>query len=131
MSASEEPASRVVEIFTDGACSGNPGPGGWGAVLRYGAHERELMGAESPTTNNRMEMLAAYQKVRPLGRAELDALPALSRGAAMRFLLTRLYDWLNTPAGAMVKRKDPLEYERKLRFHAGIRGVADYGIKLS
>ena len=68
MSASEEPASRVVEIFTDGACSGNPGPGGWGAVLRYGAHERELMGAESPTTNNRMEMMAAIAALEALKR---------------------------------------------------------------
>jgi homoserine kinase type II len=76
-------------------------------------------------------LLSAYQKVRPLSDEEMVALPILARGAAMRFLLTRLYDWLNTPAGAMVKRKDPLEYERKLRFHAGIRSMADYGIKLS
>lgn len=76
-------------------------------------------------------MLAAYRSVRPMSEAEMAALPVLARGSAMRFLLTRLYDWLNTPAGALVKRKDPLEYERKLRFHAGIRGVADYGIKLS
>ena len=75
-------------------------------------------------------MLSAYQKVRPMSEAEMAALPVLARGSAMRFLLTRLYDWLNTPAGAMVKRKDPLEYERKLRFHAGIRDVADYGITL-
>ena len=76
-------------------------------------------------------MLSAYQKVRPLSDLEIAALPILARGSAMRFLLTRLYDWLNTPAGALVKRKDPLEYERKLRFHAGIRDVTDYGIKLS
>jgi ribonuclease HI len=58
----------AVEIFTDGACSGNPGPGGWGAVLRYGAHERELMGAENPTTNNRMEMMAAIAALEALKR---------------------------------------------------------------
>jgi homoserine kinase type II len=75
-------------------------------------------------------LLCAYQKVRPLSEAEMTALPILARGSAMRFLLTRLYDWLNTPAGALVKRKDPLEYERKLRFHARIRSVADYGITL-
>jgi homoserine kinase type II len=46
----------------------------------------------------------------------------------MRFLLTRLFDWLNTPDGALVRRKDPLEYERKLRFHAGVEGVAAYGL---
>lgn len=50
---------KNVEIFTDGACSGNPGPGGWGVVLRFGAHEKELSGGEKETTNNRMELTAA------------------------------------------------------------------------
>jgi ribonuclease HI len=58
----------VVDIFTDGACSGNPGPGGWGALLRYGGHERELSGAASPTTNNRMEMMAAIAALEALTR---------------------------------------------------------------
>ena len=49
---------KTVEIFTDGACSGNPGPGGWGAVLRYGGREKELSGGEADTTNNRMELIA-------------------------------------------------------------------------
>ena len=49
---------KHVEIFTDGACSGNPGPGGWGAILRYGTHEKELSGGEAQTTNNRMELTA-------------------------------------------------------------------------
>ena len=75
------------------------------------------------------QMLWAYQQVRPLSAAEFLALPILARGAAMRFLLTRLYDWLNTPAGALVKRKDPLEYERKLRFHAQVGGPGDYGLE--
>ncbi len=61
-------------------------------------------------------MLRAYSAVRPLSTAERAALPVLCRGAALRFLLTRLFDWVNTPAGAMVTRKDPLEYQRKLRF---------------
>ncbi len=61
-------------------------------------------------------MLRAYQRVRPLSAAERAALPVLARGAALRFLLTRLFDWVNTPPGAMVTRKDPLEYLRKLRF---------------
>jgi len=74
-------------------------------------------------------MLIGYQQVRPLSQAEFDALPMLCRGAAMRFLLTRLYDWLNTPAGAFVKRKDPLEYEKKLRFHAQVSGPGDYGLE--
>ena len=57
-----------VEIFTDGACSGNPGPGGWGAILRYGGHERELSGAEPATTNNRMELMAAIAALESLKR---------------------------------------------------------------
>ena len=58
-----------VEIFTDGACSGNPGPGGWGAVLRYKDKERELKGGERETTNNRMEMMAAIVALETLKRA--------------------------------------------------------------
>lgn len=58
----------LVEVFTDGACSGNPGPGGWGAVLRYGGHERELYGGEPATTNNRMEMMAAIRALESLTR---------------------------------------------------------------
>ncbi|QDP20172.1 ribonuclease HI [Sphingomonas xanthus] len=57
-----------VEIFTDGACKGNPGPGGWGAVLRFGDRERELSGGESPTTNNRMELMAAIEALKALKR---------------------------------------------------------------
>ena len=58
----------IVEIYTDGACSGNPGPGGWGAVLRYGRHEMDLSGAEPATTNNRMEMTAAIMALEALTR---------------------------------------------------------------
>ena len=57
-----------VEIFTDGACKGNPGPGGWGALLRAGPHERELWGGEPETTNNRMEMTAVVEALRALKR---------------------------------------------------------------
>lgn len=57
-----------VEIFTDGACSGNPGPGGWGAILRYGTVEKELSGGEASTTNNRMEMMAAISALEALKR---------------------------------------------------------------
>lgn len=74
-------------------------------------------------------LLKGYQSVRPLEEAELAALPLLSRGAALRFLLTRLYDWLNVPEGALVMPKDPGEYIKKLRFHRSIRSVADYGIQ--
>lgn len=58
-----------VEIFTDGACRGNPGPGGWGALLRYGGHEKELFGGEAETTNNRMELMAAIQAIESLTRS--------------------------------------------------------------
>ncbi len=58
----------AVEIFTDGACSGNPGPGGWGALLRYGGAEKEMCGGEAATTNNRMELLAAIRAIETLKR---------------------------------------------------------------
>ena len=58
----------AVEIFTDGACRGNPGPGGWGAVLRYGGHEKLLSGATNDTTNNRMELVAAIEALEALRR---------------------------------------------------------------
>ena len=61
-------AKKVVEIFTDGACSGNPGPGGWGAVLRYGEVEKEMSGGEPATTNNRMELMAAIMAIEAVKR---------------------------------------------------------------
>jgi len=79
----------TVEIFTDGACSGNPGPGGWGALLRYGAVEKELSGGEPATTNNRMEMMAA-----------IAALEALKRPAKVKlhtdsqYLRNGITEWL-------------------------------------
>ena len=73
-------------------------------------------------------LLEAYRRVRPLSRAEREQLPLLARGAALRFLLTRLVDWLDVPPGALVKPKDPLEYFRKLRFHQTLGSVRDYGI---
>ena len=60
-----------IEIFTDGACSGNPGPGGWGALLRYKGREKELSGGEAATTNNRMELLAAIMALEALKRPSL------------------------------------------------------------
>jgi homoserine kinase type II len=75
--------------------------------------------------------LNAYGRERPLSDTEQDALPLLARGAAMRFLLTRLVDWLNVPPGALVRPKDPLEYVRKLRFHQSVDSVRDYGLSAS
>jgi homoserine kinase type II len=73
-------------------------------------------------------MISRYQSVRPLSGEEARALPLLARGAALRFLLTRLYDWLNQRPGALVKPKDPLEYLAKLRFHQSVRDAASYGL---
>jgi ribonuclease HI len=71
---------KIVEIFTDGACSGNPGPGGWGALLRFNGHEKEIAGAEAETTNNRMELLAA-----------IVALETLKRPMAVRLVTDSTY----------------------------------------
>jgi homoserine kinase type II len=73
-------------------------------------------------------LLDGYRRVRPLSAAELAALPLLARGAALRFLLTRLYDWLNQAEGALVRPKDPLEFLRRLRFHRTVDGVGGYGL---
>lgn len=75
-----------------------------------------------------MALLAGYESVRPLSGDEAAALPLLARGSAMRFFLTRLYDWLMTPAGALVVKKDPLEYLRKLRFHRAVENPVEYGL---
>lgn len=78
-----------MTLFTDGACSGNPGPGGWGALLRYGAHEKELSGGEPATTNNRMEMLAV-----------IHGLEALKKSAQVRiytdsqYVMKGMTEWL-------------------------------------
>jgi homoserine kinase type II len=74
------------------------------------------------------QLLSSYREVRAFSAAELAALPLLARGAALRFLLTRLHDWLNRVEGALVKPKDPLEYLKKLRFHQGVSGPAAYGL---
>jgi homoserine kinase type II len=73
-------------------------------------------------------MLLAYQATRPMLPVELAALPVLCQGAAIRFALTRLYDWVNTPPGALVTRKDPMEYVRRLRFHLFARDEHAYGL---
>jgi ribonuclease HI len=80
VTADENAADATVEIFTDGACSGNPGPGGWGALLRFRGVEKELSGGENPTTNNRMELMAA-----------IEALKALKRPARVRLWTDSVY----------------------------------------
>lgn len=73
-------------------------------------------------------MLRGYQSVRALETEERAALPIFCQGAAMRFMLTRLYDWVNTPEGAQVVKKDPREYVRKMRFHAAVKDAREYGL---
>jgi homoserine kinase type II len=73
-------------------------------------------------------MISAYERVRRLEDSEIAALPILARGAALRFMLTRLVDWLNVPPGAKVRPKDPLEYRDKLRFHQRVKTAADFGL---
>jgi homoserine kinase type II len=74
-------------------------------------------------------LLKGYQSARTLTGSERQALPLLARGAALRFLLTRAYDWLHTASDALVSRKDPQEYLRRLRFHRGIRSASEYGLE--
>ncbi|UVO53356.1 ribonuclease HI [Sphingomonas sp. SUN039] len=78
-----------VEIATDGACKGNPGPGGWGAVLRYGTVEKDLSGGETPTTNNRMELMAAIRALEALKRPSHVTLSTDSR-----YVMDGLTKWL-------------------------------------
>ncbi len=73
-------------------------------------------------------LLRGYTSVRPLSQAEAGALPVLARGAAMRFMLTRLYDWLTVPDGGFVVKKDPMEYVRRMRFHRQIESATEYGL---
>ena len=80
----------TVTIHTDGACSGNPGPGGWGAIIRYGGHEKELSGGENPTTNNRMELMAA---IRALGALSRPCRVRLSTDS--RYVMDGLTKWIH------------------------------------
>ena len=75
-----------------------------------------------------MALINGYERVRRLSSREIEALPILARGAALRFMLTRLVDWLNVPPGAKVVPKDPLEYLRKMRFHRSVASARDYGL---
>lgn len=74
-------------------------------------------------------LLAGYQSVRPLSPEEREALPVLARGSALRFMLTRLYDWLTVPDGGLVIKRDPTEYIRRMRFHRAIGSASEYGLK--
>lgn len=85
---------KKVEIFTDGACSGNPGPGGWGAILRYGAHELELSGGEKETTNNRMELTAVIEALKKLKEKCSLTIYTDSKYVADAFLQGWIWGWI-------------------------------------
>lgn len=99
----------TIEIFTDGACSGNPGPGGWGAMLRQGEHLREIAGAEPDTTNNRMELTAAIEALRALKRPSKVDLTTDSQ-YVRQGITSWIHNWKRkgwkTAAGKPVKNVD-------------------------
>ncbi|HBG29891.1 ribonuclease HI [Candidatus Macondimonas diazotrophica] len=125
---------KQVEIFTDGACRGNPGPGGWGAILRFGDHERELQGGEPHTTNNRMEMTGAIAALSALKeRCDVDLY------TDSRYLCDGMSQWLagwkrrgwRTASRDPVKNEDlwrlldALEQRHHIRWH-WVRGHAGH-----
>lgn len=96
----------IVEAFTDGACKGNPGPGGWGVFLRYGSHEKKLFGGEPDTTNNRMELMAAIQALEALKRPSQVRLVTDSE-YLRQGITTWIHQWLKTNwRGGRVKNQD-------------------------
>jgi ribonuclease HI len=102
-------SSIPVEVFTDGACKGNPGPGGWGALLRYGAHEKELCGGEVETTNNRMELTAVIRALEALTRHSEIILTVDSRyvqDGVERWMARWKRNGWRTKQGSAVKNQD-------------------------
>ena len=85
---------KKVDIFTDGACSGNPGPGGWGAILRYGTREMELSGGEESTTNNRMELTAVIEALKKLNQKCDVTIHTDSKYVADAFLQGWIWNWM-------------------------------------
>lgn len=85
---------KKVDIFTDGACAGNPGPGGWGAILRYGVHEKELSGGEEATTNNRMELTAVIEALKMLKEKCDITIYTDSKYVADAFLQGWIWNWM-------------------------------------
>jgi len=105
--------AKIVEIFTDGACRGNPGPGGWGALLRYDGKEKQLRGSEADTTNNRMELTAAIKALEALNRPSKVKLITdseyLRKGITEWITNWRKSDW-KTANKTPVKNKDLWKY---------------------
>ena len=98
----------TIEIFTDGACSGNPGPGGWGAILRTDGHEKELSGGEKATTNNRMEMMAVIEALKALKKPSAATIHTDSR-----YVMDGATKWLKgwKVKGWKTAGKDPVKNE--------------------
>ena len=82
--------TKIVEIYTDGACSGNPGPGGWGVLLRYGENEKELCGGEAETTNNRMEMMAVIKALE-----SLKGHPKIELYTDSKYVMQGITEWMD------------------------------------
>jgi ribonuclease HI len=120
------PDDVPVEIFTDGACSGNPGPGGWGAVLRAGPHEKELYGYEPATTNNRMELMAAIKSLEALKRPSKVAITTDS-SYVRDGIMTWIHNWKKNgwrtsdkkpvKNAELWKRLDDLRVKHKVTWH--------------
>ncbi|MCG8036582.1 MAG: ribonuclease HI [Candidatus Thiodiazotropha taylori] len=101
--------TQLVELFTDGACKGNPGPGGWGVVLRYGDHEKQLYGGEATTTNNRMELLAVIKGLQQLKRSSRVAVTTDSqyvKNGITQWILNWKKNGWKTAARKAVKNAD-------------------------
>ncbi|GAA4619626.1 ribonuclease HI [Saccharopolyspora hordei] len=102
-----QPTTDRVDLYTDGACSGNPGPGGWGVVLRYGEHERELYGGEAVTTNNKMELTAVIEGLAALTRP----MPAVRIHTDSTYVLKGITEWMRgwKRNGWMTSAKKPVK----------------------
>ena len=99
---------KKIEIFTDGACSGNPGPGGWGAILRYEGHEKELSGYEAETTNNRMELKAVIEAVKAVNQPCEITITSDSAYVCNAFLEGWIDSW--TPLRSLPEPRKPLTF---------------------
>ena len=142
----------MIKIYTDGSCIGNPGNGGWAAIIIKDGKKTQIKGNKKNTTNNQMELLApikalkkipkgskyilnlrkssnllkGYESIRKLKDIEKRNFNTMCKGSALRYLLTRAYDYLNTPKSALIKIKDPKEYVQKLNFHRKINSFNQY-----
>ena len=122
-------AEEVVEIYSDGACRGNPGPGGWGALLRYGSEEKELWGGEAATTNNRMELMAAIRALEALKRPSRVKLYTDSI-YVMKGITTWIRDWKRR--GWRTAEKKPVKNEdlwRELEAQAARHNIEWHWVK--